>query len=158
MYALIAGHQAHCRIDGRERLHGISLVAGKFSPRRKARQAFFGLAIQSLLKEVQSVVMCPRALIQFVLIVRRCPADRLYDHALALLSRGFESQPETCLPRFSAWRKFTCNKRNTVKLSRHRFGSALGARNQSVHFVRGQLLARLGRREAAQAEFNLAQK
>jgi Flp pilus assembly protein TadD len=30
--------------------------------------------------------------------------------------------------------------------------------NQSVHFVRGQVLARLGRREEAQAEFATAQK
>jgi Flp pilus assembly protein TadD len=30
--------------------------------------------------------------------------------------------------------------------------------NQSVHFLRGQVLARLGRREEAQAEFATAQK
>jgi predicted RNA polymerase sigma factor len=30
--------------------------------------------------------------------------------------------------------------------------------NQSVHFVRGQVLARLGRREEAQVEFASAQK
>jgi Flp pilus assembly protein TadD len=34
----------------------------------------------------------------------------------------------------------------------------LSPNNQSVHFVRGQVLARLGRREEAQAEFDTAKK
>jgi tetratricopeptide (TPR) repeat protein len=80
------------------------------------------------------------------------------DHALHFFQEALKRNPKMPASLFGVAKIYLQQEKYREALAAIDSAVRLAPGNQSVHFLRGQLLARLGRREAAQAEFNLAQK
>src|SRR6266481_4745162 len=80
------------------------------------------------------------------------------DHAVRFFQEALNRNPKMPASLFGVAKIYLQQEKYREALAAIDSAVRLAPGNQGVHFVRGQLLARLGRREAAQAEFNLAQK